>query len=102
MITLKQEEGVITVPELSVGTRFRIDGWIDKENFPNEEPVVEFEVMESFPDETGDVPCHCDAHQCAFDCMCGGLIDCVCNAADRKDGKNVRYVEYIDGREYHW
>lgn len=102
MITLKQKEGVITVPELPVGTRFKIDGWVDQNDFPEGEPDVEFEVMESFPDETGCVPCDSDSHQCAFQCICGWHIDCVCGAADRKDGKNVKYVEFINGKEYHF
>lgn len=103
MIILNSENGVTVVPEMPIGTRFKIKDWLLETDYPEGTmPNIEFEVMEAFPDETGDVPCHCDAHQCAFDCICGASIECPCSAHERKDGKNVRYIEYCDGREYHW
>lgn len=106
MVILNSKDGVTTVPEMAVGTRFKIKDWVNGLNasdFPGGKiPNIEFEVMESFPDETGDVPCHCESHQCAFDVICGNAIECLCSSAERRDGKNVRYVEFIDGQEYHF
>lgn len=102
MVVLNSKDGVTTVPEMPIGTRFKIKDWLNGIDFPKGKPNVEFEVMEALPDETGYVPCHCDAHQCAFDGICGNAIDCPCGATERQDGKSVRYVEFIDGQEYHW
>lgn len=102
MVILSSENGVTTVPEMAVGTRFKIKDWLNSADFPKGKPNVEFEVMEALPDETGYVPCHCEAHQCVFDGICGNAIDCPCGANERRDGKSVRYVEFIDGQEYHF
>ena len=102
MVVLNSKDGVTNVPEMAVGTRFKIKDWFNGIDFPKGKPNVEFEVMEALPDETGFVPCHCEAHQCAFDGICGNAIDCPCGANERQDGKSVRYVEFIDGQEYHW
>ncbi|MBR4591247.1 MAG: hypothetical protein IKO36_11425 [Bacteroidaceae bacterium] len=104
MIVLKSKNGITVVPEMPIGTRFKIKDWLNGMPFPAEKrlPKIEFEVTESFPDETGDVPCNSEMHQCAFYGLCGGVIDCICLAKERKDGKSVRYVEFIDGQEYHF
>lgn len=103
MIILKSDNGITNVPEMPIGTRFKIKDWVNGLDFPEGKiPNVEFEVMEAFPDETGYVPCHCEAHQCAFDGICGNAIDCPCGVNERHDGKSIRYVEFIDGQEYHF
>ena len=103
MIILQSENGITRVPEMEPGTRFKINDWFDENDFTDGNmPNIEFEVIEAFPDETGYVPCHCEVHQCAFDGLCSGSIDCCCGADERQDGKNVRYVEFINGQEYHF
>jgi hypothetical protein len=102
MTEFDESNGVIVIPELQVGTRFKIKNWVKESDFPEGNPTVEFEVMEALPDDTGYVPCHCESHQCAFDGLCGASIECPCSARERKDGKNVRYVEFINGEEYNF
>lgn len=102
MIEFEERNGVIVIPELQVGTRFKIKNWAKESDFPEGVLTIEFEVTEALPDETGYVPCHGESHQCALDGLCGASIECLCSARERKDGKNVRYVEFINGEEYHF
>ena len=92
MITYEAEDGIVKIPELPVGTEFKVGQYFSKEY----ESVIK--VMENPPDETGDIPC-CGEHHCAFYMLCDKCIDCPCSAQDRKDGKSVVYVQFINGEE---
>ena len=89
----------LNIPELPVGTRFKLNGWVDPKDFPDGEPDVVFEVMEAKPDTTGDIPCCSDEHRCAFADICNLIQSCPCTEIEREDGYNVRYIEFVNGEE---
>ena len=94
MTTYEMENGIVRIPELPVGTEFKVGNYFS--NLKEYDSVIK--VMENHPDSTGDCPC-CGEHDCAFYMLCDKCIDCPCSAQDRKDGKNVVYVQFINGEE---